>query len=458
MRTSSKHGVVRLSVAMGLSFALAVAPLPTVAFAASSTQIQAELDAAYSRLNEITEQSQQKFFELEDAQAQLEDTHVKMGQIEDEIAVKEGELVIARDYLSKCMADGYKSQVDFVSFVLGSTSFEDFASRIYYANKVASHQTDAIHEVLDIEAELEEQQAQLAEQQTVQEQLLSDAQQRYEEIMALQRDQQDYVNGLSAEVQAAIEEERRAAEEEAARLQAAAEAEAARMQAAAEEQARQASAQQASEETAQQEQEATQQEQQESTQQASEETTQQEQTVQEEQQEQTVQEETQQPEPEPEPESGPEPEDEDDSTSSSTSTYVPDYGSGVYAAIEYAKSQIGVSYSWAGDAIANQEFDCSGLVWWSFNQAGIYIPRGQRMANGRDNSMIGWCLDGGGWTTDQSQLQAGDLMFWGSSVDYTTHVALCIGGGLMIHSSYEGVGIDSVYYDSGSFVGGGPIV
>ena len=152
MRTSSKHGVVRLSVAMGLSFALAVAPLPTVAFAASSTQIQAELDAAYSRLNEITEQSQQKFFELEDAQAQLEDTRVKMGQIEDEIAVKEGELVIARDYLSKCMADGYKSQVDFVSFVLGSTSFEDFASRIYYANKVASHQIDAIHEVLDIEA------------------------------------------------------------------------------------------------------------------------------------------------------------------------------------------------------------------------------------------------------------------------------------------------------------------
>ena len=135
-----------------------------------------------------------------------------------------------------------------------------------------------------------------------------------------------------------------------------------------------------------------------------------------------------------------------------------DFGSGVSAAIAAAKSQLGVSYSWAGNAIPGQEFDCSGLVWWAYKKAGISIPRGQRMSNGRGNSMIGWCLDGGGWTTDQSQLQAGDLMFWGGGVNSTTHVGMCIGGGLMIHSNWGGVEIASVYYSSGSFVGGGPIV
>ena len=146
------------------------------------------------------------------------------------------------------------------------------------------------------------------------------------------------------------------------------------------------------------------------------------------------------------------------SNSGSHSSGNQDFGSGISGAIAAAKSQLGVSYSWAGNAIPGQEFDCSGLVWWAYKKAGISIPRGQRMSNGRGNSMIGWCLDGGGWTTDQSQLQAGDLMFWGGGVNSTTHVGMCIGGGLMIHSNWGGVEIASVYYSSGSFVGGGPIV
>ena len=80
------------------------------------------------------------------------------------------------------------------------------------------------------------------------------------------------------------------------------------------------------------------------------------------------------------------------------------------------------------------------------------------MSNGRGNSMIGWALDSGRWTTNQANLQPGDLMFWGHGVNNTTHVGMYIGGDKMIHSNYGGVEIASVYYSAGSFVGGGPVV
>ena len=145
------------------------------------------------------------------------------------------------------------------------------------------------------------------------------------------------------------------------------------------------------------------------------------------------------------------------SSGSSGSSSRKSYGSGISAVIAAAKSQLGVSYSYAGNAIAGQEFDCSGLVWWAFRQAGYSIPRGQRMANGYNNSMIGWVMQHG-LKTSISQLEPGDLMFWGSGTGSTTHVALYIGNGQMIHSNYGGVEIRSASYSSGHFVGGGSVI
>lgn len=417
--------VGRTVAGVGLSLALTLSTTPTVAYAASSAEIQAQLDSASAYLADLASQSSEKFAELENIQADLQITRDQIVNIEGEIQVKEGELAEAREVLAHSMAENYKGKVDIVSFILNSTSFEEMVSRVYYANKVAAYESDAIATVRQIQQELDAERSELETKETEQEDLLGQAEASYAEIQDLQASQQAYVNQLSVEVQEALEAERIAAEEEARRQQEAAEAEAARQRAEAE--AAQAENNTNSEDTS-------------SSDMSSDDNS----------------------------------SSSDDSSSSytetpsydygssnsggGTSSYVPDYGSGVWAAIDYAKSQLGVSYSWGGYAIANQEFDCSGLVWWAYTQAGYSIPRGQRMANGYYDSMIGWCLERGGWTTNQANLQPGDLMFWGSSVESTGHVGMCIGGGMMIHSNYGGVEIDSVYYSSGSFVGGGPIV
>ena len=417
--------VGRAVAGVGLSLALTLSTTPTVAYAASSAEIQAQLDSASAYLADLASQSSEKFAELENIQADLQITRDQIVNIEGKIQVKEGELAEAREVLAHSMAENYKGKVDIVSFILNSTSFEEMVSRVYYANKVAAYESDAIATVRQIQQELDAERSELETKETEQEDLLGQAEASYAELQDLQASQQAYVNQLSVEVQEALEAERIAAEEEARRQQEAAEAEAARQRAEAE--AAQAENNTSSEDT------------------SSSDTS-----------------------------SDDYSSSSDDSSSSytetpnydsgssnsggGTSSYVPDYGSGVWAAIDYAKSQLGVSYSWGGYAIANQEFDCSGLVWWAYTQAGYSIPRGQRMANGYYDSMIGWCLERGGWTTNQANLQPGDLMFWGSSVESTGHVGMCIGGGMMIHSNYGGVEIDSVYYSSGSFVGGGPIV
>ena len=410
----------RAALSAGLSLALALSPLSTtIAAAATNASIEstsAELETARARLDELSAQCETKFAELEDARAELEGTNQQITDPEEQIKVKEGELVVARGVLSESMAENYKSGVNFLSFVLGSSSFDDLVSRVYYADKVAAHQSEAINNVLTIQEELDVHKANLVSEQQKQEELVSKTETAASELQSVVTEQQEYVNGLDsqlqAQIQAQIEAERAAAEEQARKE---AEARAA-------EEARQQAAQAEQQQTQQQEGEAA------ATTPATPTTS-------------NTEEESYTP-----------------STTPTATRTTGNYGSGVSAAIQYALSQQGVSYSWGGNAIEGVEFDCSGLVWWAFNRAGISIPRGQRLSNGRGNSMIGWCLDGGGWTTSQANLQAGDLMFWGSSVESTGHVGLCIGNGQMIHSNWNGVEVTSVYYNSGSFVGGGPIV
>jgi len=40
----------------------------------------------------------------------------------------------------------------------------------------------------------------------------------------------------------------------------------------------------------------------------------------------------------------------------------------------YALDQLGAPYSW-GDESPEEGFDCSGLVWWAFNEVGVEVPR-----------------------------------------------------------------------------------
>lgn len=402
--TVGKRLVVTV-VTAGLLFATS----PTAAIAASSSDLQAQLQQAEAQTAKYQEQATNAFAELEQLQAELEDTRAQIASTQEEISQKQVELDAAQDTLAGRVSSNYKTGgVSLVSILFDSSSFEDLVSRVYYANRVAESDAEVISQVQGVQAELAAKQSELESQQEEQQRLVDDAQAKAGEIQSALEQQQAYVSSLSSEVQEALaaeEAQRRAEAEAAANANAGSNSSQGSSNGNNSSSNNNASNNSGSNNNSSSNNN-----------------------------------------------SG------GSSNNNSSSSGNQNYGSGISGAIAAAKSQLGVSYSWAGNAIPGQEFDCSGLVWWAYKKAGISIPRGQRMSNGRGNSMIGWCLDGGGWTTDQSQLQAGDLMFWGGGVNSTTHVGMCIGGGLMIHSNWGGVEIASVYYSSGSFVGGGPIV
>lgn len=98
-------------------------------------------------------------------------------------------------------------------------------------------------------------------------------------------------------------------------------------------------------------------------------------------------------------------------------------GSGQGAiAVQAALTQVGAPYTWGGAAPGG--FDCSGLVMWAFQQAGIALPHSSQ------------ALAHGGQPVSLSDLQPGDVLTFYSDA---SHAGLYIGDGLMVHSSTYGV-------------------
>ncbi|ACZ90758.1 NlpC/P60 family protein [Streptosporangium roseum] len=100
--------------------------------------------------------------------------------------------------------------------------------------------------------------------------------------------------------------------------------------------------------------------------------------------------------------------------------YVPGSGSGA-AIVAAAQKHIGKPYVWGADGPS--AFDCSGLVYYTLNQAGIKIG---------DTTAAGYQASGQPITPPP---QPGDIVFFG---DPATHVGIYAGEGKMIHAPRPG--------------------
>ncbi|GAM16211.1 C40 family peptidase [Mesobacillus selenatarsenatis] len=100
-------------------------------------------------------------------------------------------------------------------------------------------------------------------------------------------------------------------------------------------------------------------------------------------------------------------------------------------AISVAKSNLGVKYKWGGNTTSG--FDCSGLVTYSFDKAGVKLPRTASEMYSKAGTKV-------------TSFQPGDLLFYATSGGKkVTHVAIYIGNGQMIHSATsKGVSIVSI--------------
>ena len=99
--------------------------------------------------------------------------------------------------------------------------------------------------------------------------------------------------------------------------------------------------------------------------------------------------------------------------------------------VQAALTQVGSAYSWGGAAPG--AFDCSGLVMWAFQQAGIALPHSSQ------------ALAHGGEPVALSDLQPGDVLTFYSDA---SHAGLYIGDGMMVHSSTYGVPVRVVPMNS----------
>jgi cell wall-associated NlpC family hydrolase len=108
-------------------------------------------------------------------------------------------------------------------------------------------------------------------------------------------------------------------------------------------------------------------------------------------------------------------------------------------ALRAAMSRQGLPYAWG--AAGPAAFDCSGLVQWSFAQAGITMPR-----VAADQALAGPAVP-------VSQLQPGDLLFYHTdptAPGYISHVAIYLGNGWMIQAPQPGMNVQVVPADFGS--------
>jgi cell wall-associated NlpC family hydrolase len=105
-------------------------------------------------------------------------------------------------------------------------------------------------------------------------------------------------------------------------------------------------------------------------------------------------------------------------------------------ALRAALTQRGKPYLWGAEG--PDDYDCSGLIVWAYQQEGISLPH------------YTGSLWNAGEHVSRDDLEPGDMVFFDSSID---HVGLYIGNGLMVNAPHSGsdVRVEAVWW--GEYVG-----
>lgn len=377
----------RLSLVLALSGSLVLAGAPVAAFADPAS----DLAAAREQLSQIGSEYQSLQQDLREVTAQVEETQTKILETTDQ-------LESAQSLLASNISSDYKSGgAKLAQVILGATSFDDLISRVFYMDKVSTAQADAIDDVRTLKTQLEEQQSE-------QKQRLADAQAKVDEQAANQQAAQDLVNSLSEEVRQQLETEAESDESLASGIKSAEDAEtgvsdrpitgngnAGNSNGSLDSTNDSNNSGNTGTDTPSGGNDNTP-------------TT---------------------PDPEP-PASNDNTDNSGGSGSNGSSGGGSNGGSPNYSSpISYALAMEGQPYVWGGDSLADGGFDCSGLVVYAYSCIGVSLPH-------NSGSLMNYCKNYGYFTTDISQLQYGDLVFWSG------HVAFYVGNGMVFGATTFG--------------------
>ena len=390
-------------ISAALVVTLGLATVPVSAMAATSEELQAQLDQASQQLMSLYGEAEQAGYDLDNVTRDLNNTNDQITDLEGQISEQQAQLVTKKSQLCDILASQYKmgDETGLLSLILSSDSFGDLVSNI------SEQKQGAIKEVRELQESLEQNKSSLEEQRTQQEQLVADQQAKADSANQAAAQAQAYYDQLSDEVKQKLAEEeaeRRAAAEKEAQEAAAA----AKKKADEEAASNQNSASNSS--------------------------------------------------------NGGNSSNSNNSSSnnsnsggsSNNNASKPNSGGGTpapsgsaSAMVSRALGVVGSGYRWSGyvwtGSTSSSAFTCSGLVDYALG-----LPT-------NSNSPESYFGSVRYITSDVSALNYGDLVFYTYAGRYPGHVGIYIGGGQIVDSCPGGgVQIRSVYYP-GSFIGGGPI-
>lgn len=238
-RPFSRRAFVGAAAALGISVCLP--PLsPTEAHAVTAAEKQAEANAALEKLNAMQEKLDIAADAVHTAGEERKAAEDRMAEAQTRIDDASARISELQGQLGNRARSMYRSgSSTFLDLLLGSTTFQAFASNWDLLNDMNQNDADMVEETKTLRAEVESEKAVYAEQRDVAAKKEKEAQDRANEADALVDQMTEVYNSLSAEAAQLL------AEEEAARERAAAEAarkreEEARRQAEAEEAAQSA--------------------------------------------------------------------------------------------------------------------------------------------------------------------------------------------------------------------------
>jgi cell wall-associated NlpC family hydrolase len=105
------------------------------------------------------------------------------------------------------------------------------------------------------------------------------------------------------------------------------------------------------------------------------------------------------------------------------------------AAADYALKMVGTPYRFGGSTPA-KGFDCSGLVQYSFRQAGVALPRDTEQQRRASASIR------------VASLRRGDLLFFNEGWRRNSHVGIYLGNGKFVHAPSSGGHVRTERLDS----------
>lgn len=210
--------------ALAVSLALVLASSAPAAAAPTNAAIKAkrsEVTAAQTRLDAMSAEMETRVEDYNAITEALGRTRTQIAKTRDDLDTANAQLQAARDRLAARANDIYRDGgTGVLEVLLGTTSFEDFVTRVDLLNRISASDAQMVAQVKTARNRVQALETSLQSREAEQVTLQSDAQNRAEAIKADIAKQQSYIASLNSQVRTLIkqeqERERKAAEAAAA--------------------------------------------------------------------------------------------------------------------------------------------------------------------------------------------------------------------------------------------------